>query len=660
MASRDSAALAILKDNIYQMVVLNPATVKCRRLYEIFAPDDYLKSQVDALLTELVDEKKIVREGKHGFRAVTPWADIAYAVIGQMPEKKTAAIPVQILNMPSSPDISVTMSRAEFNRHPLKEGDHIVAGLVRSAKGQADLRARMISTAHADKPFNLTGIFNHKVQRFKALDATIKTDFKLARGTSFGDEASQILVELPKGFDVRNPVVSPVKDQTRDAATGAPVSWIVASNHDIAHAHPEDVVREAKCINRSKLDLTGRVDLRHLDLVTVDPPGSMDLDDGFATEVTADGYALYTAIADVAALVPYKSAVDREAYARGITYYMNDHTSHMLPEILSTRKCSLLAGQDRLAIVVRQDLDWDCSLRGFEVMAAVVRSRDQLTYGQFSDLLERDDPRFRTIATIHNTRRAQGMNPALEAYLKTADKFSTKSINETLMVQTNSLTAQFLKEAGIPFLSRNFENGAQSGGQLAYYASYNLGHDAVGLLYYAHQSSPIRRYCDLVNGRAIHRALGNTAIGISDEEISCLDEIAAHLNSRRRVERNVARDIQKYHAVRELLRMQGTPVRIGVNDIGADYIDVSVAQTGVRQRIPAALLPANQWRIDGDKLQLVLLADDGRETRRYSRGESVLGQLYEIDPDRARWKVRLMPHDHVARMPAPPLPVAKP
>jgi hypothetical protein len=154
MASLDSAALSILKDKIYQMIALNPATIKCRSLHETFASDDNMKTQVDALLTGLADEKKIVREGSHGFRAVRPWADIAYVVIGKMPEKKTASIPVQILNMPALPDVSVTMSRAEFNRHPLKEGDRIVAGLVRGAKGQAELRARMISPA---RPWNAAG-----------------------------------------------------------------------------------------------------------------------------------------------------------------------------------------------------------------------------------------------------------------------------------------------------------------------------------------------------------------------------------------------------------------------------------------------------------------------------------------------------------------------
>ncbi len=645
-----SSTLSTFKNRIYQLIAMNPVSIARVVVLDAFAADSpNKKARVDKMLAKLVAEEKIIRDGRRGYRAVQPWADIAYAVIGQEPERKSDPVPVQLLNAPDDLGVSVAMTKAEYMRQGLQEGDRVVVGLVRGAKGHTGLRARFIAPAPEEKPFHLVGIFNQSARQFKALDQTIKTDFLLAREPNASATSSQFLVELPIKFDIRNPLVNVLNDdQPHDVQTDSAISWIVASNHDVSHAHPEDVLREAKCFGRAKLNIEGRVDLRHLDLVTVDPPGAKDLDDGFAVETGADGYALYTAIADVAAVIPYKSAVDREAYARGVTYYLRDHTSHMLPDVLSTRKCSLLENQDRLAIVVKQNLGWDCVLKDFEVMAAVVRSRDQLTYGQFYDLIEQDDPRFRAISTIHNTRR-QTMNAELKAYLKDQGAFTTKSIVETLMVQTNSLCAQFLKSASVPFLSRNFEQGAQKNGQRAYYASYHLGHANLHLLHYAHMTSPIRRYADLLNMRAIHKALGNKHIGISDEEIAGLDSIAHHLNERRRVERKIAYDIHKYHAVRDLLHLQGSPVRIEITDISKDSIEVMVPHIGVRQQLPASSLPANQWRIDGGKQQLVLLDDNGQETRRYSRGEAVLGQLYEIDPGRARWKVRLVPQDQALR-----------
>ena len=548
------------KDQVYQLIAMNPAPVGRGAVMAAFTLDDDGWKLVEKHLTALIDEKYIITDGDKNYRAVSPWSDVGYAVVGHVAHNKRTTIPVTLLNMPDNLDVHVTMSRADIYKHKLREGDKVVVGLARGSVANTGLRARFI--AHAERAFTLTGTFNHKAHNFTPLDRSIKATFTLVKEPAPNSVPHQFLVELPLNFAVCNPVVNVVGDQTRDMTTGGAISWIVTNKHQIAHAHPGDVIREAKTINRRKLDMTGRTDLRHLDFVTVDPLGSEDLDDGFATEVGPDGYTLYTAIADVPALVRYGSKVDREAYARGITYYMQDHTSHMLPDILSTRKNSLRANEDRLAIVVKQNLGWDCSLKDFEVMAAVVRSRDQFSYGQFYDMMERDDPRFRVIAQIHETRRQRGMNAGLDVFLKeNPERYATKSIVETLMVQTNSLIAQFLKSAGIPFLSRNFDSNSSPDAQRrglvprAYYASYHLGHGGVGLLHYAHVTSPIRRYADILNMRAVHKALGNFDVGISAEEIDDLDRTAKHLNERRRIERDAAHDVQKYHAIRDLQRL---------------------------------------------------------------------------------------------------------
>ena len=92
---------------------------------------------------------------------------------------------------------------------------------------------------------------------------------------------------------------------------------------------------------------------------------------------------------------------------------------------------------------------------------------------------------------------------------------------------------------------------------------------------------------------------------------------------------------------------------MNIHEIGPDYIDVTVVQTGIRQRLPAAVLPANQWQIDAQRHELILLNDQGAALRRYGRGDSLLGQLYDVEPGRARWKINLMPSEMGLRtMPA--------
>ena len=73
---------------------------------------------------------------------------------------------------------------------------------------------------------------------------------------------------------------------------------------DIELAHPADVVAEAEAAIASWEPRHGRSDRTGVELVTIDPPGSRDLDQAFGAERrAAGGYRVFYAIADVAAFV---------------------------------------------------------------------------------------------------------------------------------------------------------------------------------------------------------------------------------------------------------------------------------------------------------------------------------------------------------------------
>jgi ribonuclease R len=94
-----------------------------------------------------------------------------------------------------------------------------------------------------------------------------------------------------------------------------------------------------------------RVDLRDVDLVTIDGADARDFDDAVYCERAGEGWRLLVAIADVAHYVDVDSALDKQATVRGTSVYFPDRVVPMLPEELSNGLCSLNPKVDRLCMV---------------------------------------------------------------------------------------------------------------------------------------------------------------------------------------------------------------------------------------------------------------------------------------------------------------------
>src|SRR5215208_2223697 len=94
-------------------------------------------------------------------------------------------------------------------------------------------------------------------------------------------------------------------------------------------------------------------DLRGLLWSSIDNADSRDLDQvEFAERLPSGEIRLLVGIADVDAFVPAGSAIDRHAAANATSVYTGVVTFPMLPERLSNDLTSLIAGADRLAVVV--------------------------------------------------------------------------------------------------------------------------------------------------------------------------------------------------------------------------------------------------------------------------------------------------------------------
>ena len=93
-------------------------------------------------------------------------------------------------------------------------------------------------------------------------------------------------------------------------------------------------------------------------ICSIDPPGCTDVDDVLSVRFISEAEAeVGVHIADVSHFVRAGQALDREARQRGTTTYLVETRHDMLPAVLSEHLCSLVAGEDRLAMSVVWTLD---------------------------------------------------------------------------------------------------------------------------------------------------------------------------------------------------------------------------------------------------------------------------------------------------------------
>jgi len=131
-----------------------------------------------------------------------------------------------------------------------------------------------------------------------------------------------------------------------------------------------------------------RTDLTHLPFVTIDSANTRDIDDALYAEALSEGWSLWIAIADPAALVTPGSALDSEAHHRATSVYLPDQVIPMLPAELSEQLCSLQEGENRLAVVTELKVLEDGSIDNVHVYNALIRSHAKLSYQNMAAFIE--------------------------------------------------------------------------------------------------------------------------------------------------------------------------------------------------------------------------------------------------------------------------------
>lgn len=176
-----------------------------------------------------------------------------------------------------------------------------------------------------------------------------------------------------------------IRERLGSIASERAMSLIAIYAHGIPNVFRAEALAEAQ--NAGPPPPTQREDWREIPLVTIDPADAKDHDDAVFARPDPNpdnpgGHVLFIAIADVAAYVRPRSALDRDALERGNSVYFPDRVVPMLPERISNDLCSLKPGEDRPALAIQIVIDKNGRMLTHKVHRVMMRSAAKLTYTQ--------------------------------------------------------------------------------------------------------------------------------------------------------------------------------------------------------------------------------------------------------------------------------------
>jgi ribonuclease R len=162
----------------------------------------------------------------------------------------------------------------------------------------------------------------------------------------------------------------------------------------------------------------------------------------------------------------------------------------------------------------------------------------------------------------------------------------------------------------------------------AVYAAENIGHFGLNLQRYAHFTSPIRRYADLLVHRALIRALGLGAGGMTDDQSSQLAEIAQAISDMERRAMAAERETADRLIAGFLADRVGAEFAGRISGVTRSALFVRLNDTGADGIVPAAALGSDYYRHDETARALV----GDRTGEAFRLGDQVNVRLVEAIP----------------------------
>jgi ribonuclease R len=277
---------------------------------------------------------------------------------------------------------------------------------------------------------------------------------------------------------------------------------------------------------------------------------------------------------------------------------------------LPERKVSLSPAGEVLAVAPRPRLDSHRLIEEFMVLANVAAAEELERLSRPCVYRVHAPPSDEKLATLRGFLNTIGIS------LPPGGQIHPRDLERVLRKVTGTPEAQVVNEVMLRSLSQ------------AAYSPDNIGHFGLALARYAHFTSPIRRYADLLVHRSLISGLGLGAGGLGDTEAARFPDTASHITATERRAALAERDAIDRYLAAFMADKVGARFMARISGVTRFGLFVTVPDSGATGLIPMSALPDDYWHHDEMEQTLT-----GRRSRRVFRlSQDVEVRLADANP----------------------------
>ena len=267
-----------------------------------------------------------------------------------------------------------------------------------------------------------------------------------------------------------------------------------------------------------------------IEWITIDWKYSKDLDDWIWAEKTKNWYSVFISISDVSEYITPNTLLDLQAKRKTTSIYLNTHVYHMFPQILSTDIFSLNWEKNTLTQTLRVDLNNNFKIINSQHFETTFYNQKRYSYEEFNeDFQNPESVNYKLINLLHlisqwlkHNRINSWWNAHFREYVtlkldKECNKNKQLNIGQDIISELallrNIESAKLAYKEKIAIIYRWYRP------ELENKITWNLPsnkwffnfkptyHAWLKQNFYTYDTSPIRRYSDLITQRQIKAKL---------------------------------------------------------------------------------------------------------------------------------------------------------